>query len=65
MFLRSAAGLTKRKEVIIMNEEKNLEAASAAAETAGTPDEKKPAPKKDKPKKHFNTIYFNFSLSIR
>lgn len=55
MFLRSAAGLTKRKEVIIMNEEKNLEAASAAAETAGTPDEKKPAPKKDKPKKNFNT----------
>lgn len=38
-----------------MNEEKNLEAASAAAETAGTPDEKKPAPKKDKPKKNFNT----------
>lgn len=55
MFLRSAAGLTKRKEVIIMNEEKNLEAASAAAETAGTPDENKPAPKKDKPKKNFNT----------
>lgn len=53
--MRNAAGQTKRKEKITMNEEKNLEAASAAAETAGTPDEKKPAPKKDKPKKHFNT----------
>lgn len=48
MFLKNAAGQTKRKEVIIMNEEKNLEAA-------GTADENKPAPKKEKPEKHFNT----------